>query len=139
MSLVIKNEKQFAQWFRENYKNLGFTEIVRGDISRCPDFIMLRDGKEVRVELETFASNFLVHKHSLDDVDEIGCLVKDIELGRPIRVVDELQFVGNQKVTLSIDADVYEAFRKYCEENAIMLSKKVEIFMKNEVDDGGKK
>ncbi|MFW5846713.1 MAG: DUF6364 family protein [Nanoarchaeota archaeon] len=35
----------------------------------------------------------------------------------------------NKKVTLSIDSDVYENFKKYCDENAIMLSKKIEIFM----------
>ena len=34
-----------------------------------------------------------------------------------------------KKVTLSVDRDVYTEFQKYCEENAIMLSKKVEIFM----------
>jgi hypothetical protein len=35
-----------------------------------------------------------------------------------------------KKVTLSLDDAVYKKFQKYCEENAIMLSKKVEIFMK---------
>ncbi len=45
---------------------------------------------------------------------------------------------GKQKVTLSLNTDTYKAFQKYCEENAIMLSKKVEIFMENEVDDGKK-
>ena len=38
-----------------------------------------------------------------------------------------------KKVTLSIDSDIYDSFRQFCEENAIMLSKKIEIFMKNEV------
>jgi hypothetical protein len=37
---------------------------------------------------------------------------------------------GNKKVTLSIDSITYDAFQKYCEENAIMLSKKIELFMK---------
>lgn len=37
---------------------------------------------------------------------------------------------GKQKVTLSIDSDVYKAFQRYCEENAIMLSKIIEIDMK---------
>ena len=34
-----------------------------------------------------------------------------------------------KKVTLSLDDKVYKNFQKYCEENAIMLSKKVEIIM----------
>ena len=36
-----------------------------------------------------------------------------------------------KKVTLSIDADIYVKFQKYCEENAIMLSKKIELWIKD--------
>ena len=39
-----------------------------------------------------------------------------------------------KKVTLSIDAKTYDEFRKFCEENAIMLSKKIELFMKKELE-----
>ena len=42
-----------------------------------------------------------------------------------------------QKVTLSIDSETYASFKKYCEENAIMLSKKIELYMKKELE--GKK
>jgi hypothetical protein len=35
-----------------------------------------------------------------------------------------------KKVTLSLDRKIYSDFRGYCEENAIMLSKKIEIFIK---------
>ena len=35
-----------------------------------------------------------------------------------------------KKVTLSINSDIYDSFQTYCEENAILLSKKVELFMK---------
>ena len=34
-----------------------------------------------------------------------------------------------KKVTLSLDSKTYSDFREYCEENAVMLSKKVEIFI----------
>ena len=36
-----------------------------------------------------------------------------------------------KKVTLSLDNQIYSEFQKYCEENAIMLSKKIELFMKD--------
>lgn len=36
-----------------------------------------------------------------------------------------------KKVTLSVDSKVYEKFQKYCEENAIMLSKKIGLFMED--------
>lgn len=35
-----------------------------------------------------------------------------------------------KKVTLSIDDKTYRDFQRYCNENAIMLSKKIELFMK---------
>jgi len=42
---------------------------------------------------------------------------------------------------LSLDSEVYNKFQEFCEENAIMLSKKVEIIMKNimEQENEGKK
>lgn len=40
----------------------------------------------------------------------------------------------NKKVTLSIDSKVYDSYKKYCEENAIMLSKKIELFMKGQME-----
>ena len=55
---VIKNESELKKWVIKNYKKLGYSAIVRKDIGICPDLIMIRDGKEVRVELETVASNF---------------------------------------------------------------------------------
>lgn len=39
----------------------------------------------------------------------------------------------NKKVTLSIDSSTYDDFRIYCENHAIMLSKKVELWMYEEM------
>ncbi len=36
----------------------------------------------------------------------------------------------NKKVTLSIESSVYEKFQKFCDKNAIMLSKRIELEMK---------
>ena len=44
-----------------------------------------------------------------------------------------------KKVTLSIDADVYDAYSEFCDENGFIVSKKVELFMKKEIEDAGKK
>ena len=38
--------------------------------------------------------------------------------------------MANKKVTLSLDSKTYEDFKKFCDDNAIMLSKKIEIWMK---------
>jgi len=43
--------------------------------------------------------------------------------------------MNNKKpVTLSIDEKTYEEYRKHCEENGLILSKKVEMFMKEELE-----
>ena len=40
-----------------------------------------------------------------------------------------------KKVTLSIDSKIYSDFQKFCEKNAIMLSKKVELIMNDIMQD----
>jgi hypothetical protein len=38
-----------------------------------------------------------------------------------------------KKVTLSIDSNVYDEFSKYCKEEGIILSRKVESFFKRKL------
>jgi len=47
-----------------------------------------------------------------------------------------------KKVTLSLDSNVYKKFQKYCNDNAIMLSKKIELVIIDIMEgkkEGGKK
>lgn len=41
--------------------------------------------------------------------------------------------MAKKKVTLSIDSKVYDNYKEYCKKNAIMLSKKIELFMEKEL------
>ena len=41
--------------------------------------------------------------------------------------------MGQKNVTLSLDEEVYESYKKYCERNAVALSKSVENFMKDKI------
>lgn len=47
-----------------------------------------------------------------------------------------LAILNKKKVTLSIDSRIYDSYRDFCEENGLLLSKKIGIFMKKEMDDG---
>lgn len=47
--------------------------------------------------------------------------------------------MGRKTVALSLDEEIYERYKKYCEENFIILSRKVEGFMKNELGKSDKK
>jgi len=48
-------------------------------------------------------------------------------------------FMTNKKVTLSLDAETYDKFKDYCEKNAVMLSKKIEIWMREFLKEEKKK
>ena len=52
--------------------------------------------------------------------------------------------MGKKKVTLSIDEDIWKDFQKFCEENDIIASKRVERLIQGHLDEiqnkkGGKK
>ena len=38
--------------------------------------------------------------------------------------------MSKKKVTLSIESKTYDNYKEHCEKNAIMLSKKVELFIR---------
>ncbi|MCK4997808.1 toxin-antitoxin system protein [Candidatus Pacearchaeota archaeon] len=42
-----------------------------------------------------------------------------------------------KKVTLSLDVDVYLKFQEFCEENDIMLSRRIERLIKAHMEDEG--
>ena len=42
--------------------------------------------------------------------------------------------MGRKTVALSLDEEVYKKYKKYCEEHHIILSRKVEDFMKKELE-----
>ena len=43
--------------------------------------------------------------------------------------------MGRKTVALSVDEDIYNAYQKYCEENHMILSRKVEAHMKKELEE----
>ena len=97
MGIKIKSELEFSRWFEKNFKNLGFDRIIKRDDGRFPDFILERKGKEIRVELETLSSNFILHKHDPSKVDEVICIKNDFEIGLPTSSVKSLDFIGGKK------------------------------------------
>jgi hypothetical protein len=44
-----------------------------------------------------------------------------------------------KRVTLSIDSKAYEEFQKFCEENDIIISKRVERLMNKELEENKKR
>ena len=47
--------------------------------------------------------------------------------------------MGKKTISLSVDEEIYESYKKYCEEKGIILSKQFENFMKAELNKNHKK
>lgn len=41
--------------------------------------------------------------------------------------------MGKKRVTLFVDSEIYEKYKQYCDKNGLILSKRFEIFMENEL------
>jgi len=116
---IINKESEFHEWFLDNYKKLGYEKMIRKDKGVFPDFIMLKNGKEIGVELETLSSNFINHKHNEDKVNELLCIKNDIQsklLNIPIIEVKELTYIN---LITRISATIDEK-----------TAKKLDVFMK---------
>ena len=79
-NIILAYEYEIISWIKENYKELGYEKIIKCDTRGFPDFIMEKDGKEIRVEVEIYSKSFLKHKHDINQVDEILCIVDDAKL-----------------------------------------------------------
>src|SRR3989344_8970085 len=112
MAIKMKSEKHFERWFEKNFKKFGYSKIVRKDIGIFPDFIMLKKGKNVRVELETLSSNFILHRHDYRKVDEVICIKDDFKLKVPTIEVRGLDYVGGKvRVSATIDTETMNIVR----------------------------
>ena len=93
---LIRTEAEFNNWFMQNHKKIGYEKIIRKDIGKFPDFIMLKNGKKVKVELETELSNFILHKHNIKYVDEIICIKNNLNKGvisKPVIEIKKLEYL----------------------------------------------
>ena len=106
-SILLRSEAEFSEWFMKNYGKLGYEKILRKDIGKFPDFIMLKNGKEILVELETLLSNFILHKHDQNKVDEIVCIKNDLKINQikvPIIEVEDLEYLSKtSRISATID------------------------------------
>lgn len=102
------NEKSMSNWFENNYKKLGFKNILTKRTTSFPDYKMLtQDNKEIELELETLSSNFIKHNHDINKVDLIICLVKDIDLPKKIIELNTFEYINNH-TSISISSNTWK-------------------------------
>lgn len=83
---IAYSEGYVTHWFESNFEKLGFEKILKKQHNKTPDYIMLKDGREVKVEAEFLSSDFIRHKHRVEDVDVVVCAKKDVTL--PVKVIE---------------------------------------------------
>jgi len=108
----IRDETDFHNWFKKNYKKLGFTKILKYDSGNFPDFVVLENGKKIRIELEIKSSNFILHKHQASKVDKVICVKKDADLKVPIVELKNFKVVKPTcKSPYSLTSQIYNLFK----------------------------
>lgn len=73
--MIPKNEQGVVSLFSKWAEELGYKFVSIG--TACPDAIVEKDGKLIRLEFEFKSSNFRVHKHDPSKVDLIVCWEDD--------------------------------------------------------------
>ena len=125
----IKNEFELRNWFKKNYKSLGFSKILKDNSKGFPDFIMLEKGKKVRIELEIKSSNFILHKHSSKEVDKVICIYKDVKLDIPVIELQDFKKINfNENSRYSLTNQIYNLLKK---EKIVTSSEIAKIFNLN--------
>lgn len=113
-SKKFTDESEFHAWFTFHYSLFGFDEIIKSQRTKYPDIIAMKNGKEVRIELEIYSSNFIVHKHDPAGVDLVICLIKDKDL--PVETIEIPTFDCLPKDIIkhiSCSDETFEKFRMY--------------------------
>jgi len=92
MKKIIKNEKEFVNWFKKHYQEMGYTSIIKENKNSFPDFIILKSNKKLNIELELRTSHFLLHKHQINRVDEVICIENDAKLNTKVKAIKNLVY-----------------------------------------------
>ncbi len=85
-NIICGYEREIVRWVKDHYKELGYGKIIKADEREFPDFIMLKNGKKIRVEVELYSSYFLKHKHNSKEIDEVLCIVNNAKL--PVKTIE---------------------------------------------------
>jgi len=125
--IKVQSEIEFHKWFLENHKKIGYEKIIRKDIGKFPDFIMLKNGKKVSVELETELSNFIQHNHNIKNVDEIVCIKNNLSnnlLDVPIIEIKELEYKNRlERVSATINEKLSKKLDSFLKKNSRFRNK----------------
>jgi Arc/MetJ-type ribon-helix-helix transcriptional regulator len=85
-SIPFETEGDFALWFENNFKKLGFKEIV--EKTKATDYKVIDgNGKRKSVKLELIGEDFIRHKHDPKVFDLVVCVYSDTDSVNGVPVV----------------------------------------------------
>lgn len=90
---IYDTEQEFREWFEDNLNHFGFKRIILSQ-DPCPDYVVETEtGEVLRVEVELFAANFIIHGHDPRQVDRIvACFsAEDQIVGIPVLAANDLR------------------------------------------------
>lgn len=77
------SEEEVCALFESKAPRFGIMKLKRNR-GKGPDYLGVRDGKTIRIEVEKSSSDFLKHGHDPAEVDLVMCLSQDCDLPVPI-------------------------------------------------------
>lgn len=107
----VKSEEEVCNWFEDNFKQLGYDSIIERNKRSFPDYVMVKNGEKVKVEIETVLSHFNYHKHNLDDVDDVVCIKKDTDLPLNVICLNDV-FSFRDRTSIMVDKEFKNKFKR---------------------------
>lgn len=130
----FSDERTFHKWVGNNFHLFGFDSLLESNYHKSPDLVMTKNGKKIKVEVETLSSNFILHKHDPNEIDLVICLIKNKEL--PVKTIEiepfefELGPDSITKTSVNLSKKQIEWFHKYHVNLSSVIREKVEEFIK---------
>lgn len=118
----FSDERTFHKWVENNFHLLGFDSLIESNYSSFPDLILERDGKRIRVEIETLSSRFIEHKHDPNKVDLVICLIKDKELSIKTIEIEPFEFEQRPSSVIRTNVNLFERQVRWCKKNHFCFS-----------------
>lgn len=106
----FEDERKLKNWFENNFEHFGFNKIKEKKRRDTPDYIMLKNGEEINVKIESISSNFFKKGHDSNDVDMVICLFVDQELPVETREIIDVLFEKEIPYTTEKETGVEKIF-----------------------------
>jgi hypothetical protein len=95
IKFIPTNEIQTREWFVDRLEEFDY--IILESQAACPDWILSKNGDEIRAEVEYRSANFIQHKHKANECELVICWIHNSKLPLPVfELSTRLMFEPNE-------------------------------------------